>query len=225
METSTDTPDNAPTAPDPRDFVRSVRSVDRALWHERAQALAANGIRPREARLLRALTSERAVELLSRLRQHPHGGKGLRRLAERGWITETDGTWSLTDAGRAAAEGLNRHAEELDARLRAAASAEELAAASTTLDAVARALGAEGDPDEGHHPRHRGGFGPRVRRFGPHRHGFGPGGHGFGRGIHIDAERDGDGCRDRSPRHRDAEGAYERGFTAGFTEGRTAASA
>ncbi|RKS92749.1 hypothetical protein DEU37_0139 [Microbacterium sp. AG790] len=207
METSTDTPDNThtPHTPDPLDVVRWARAVDRALWHDRARALAADGIRPREARLLRALASEQAAELLTRLRQHPHGGKGLRRLAERGWIAETDGTWSLTDAGRDAADGLRRQAEQFDARLHEAASAEELAAAGATLDAVARALGAEGDPGEAHHPRHRGGFGPRGHRFGPH--------------------------RDRSPRHRGAEGAegaeraYERGFAAGFTEGRTAARA
>ncbi|TGY38407.1 hypothetical protein E5344_03990 [Microbacterium laevaniformans] len=173
METPTDTPDNTPTTPDPREFVRSVRAVDRALWHDRARALAADGIRPREARLLRALTSEQAAELLTRLRQHPHGGKGLRRLAERGWIAETDGTWSLTDAGRDAADGLRRHAEQFDARL----------------------------------------------------HGFVPDGPGFGRGIHHHAGPDGEGCRDHSPRQRDAEGAYERGFAAGFSAGRSAASA
>ncbi len=225
METPTDTPDSTPTTPDPRDVVRSVRAVDRALWHDRARALAADGIRPREARLLRALASEQAAELLTRLRQHPHGGKGLRRLAERGWIAETDGTWSLTDAGRDAADGLRRHAEQFDARLHEAASAEELAAAGATLDAVARALGAPDDLDDGDHPRHRRGFGPRGHRFGPHQHGFVPGGPGFGRGIHHHAGPDGEGCRDHSPRQRAAEGAYERGFAAGFSAGRSAASA
>lgn len=226
METSTDTPDTTPTAPDHRDFARWVRVVDRALWRERAAALAADDIRPREARLLHALASDRAAEVLTRLRHLPHGGKSLRRLAQRGWIAENDGTWSLTDAGRTAADGLSRHADELGARLREAVAPDDLTAASATLEAVARTLGwQEGDAREGRHPHHRGGFGPRGHRFGPHRHGFGPGGRGFGPGFRGDAERGADGHHDRSPRHRDAESASERGFAAGFTEGRTAASA
>lgn len=233
METPTDTPDNThtPTTVDGRDFVRAVRAVDRALWHERAQALAADGIRPREARLLRALASDRATEVLTRLRQLPRGGKALRRLGERGWIAEADDTWSLTDAGRAAADGLNRRAEELTARLHAAASPEELAAASTTLDAVARALGVEDGergPGRHHHRPLPEGSGARGHRFGARRHGFvgfGPGGFGPGARAFVAAGRDGDGCRDHSPRHRDAESAYERGFGAGFTAGRTTAGA
>lgn len=221
MENLTDTPETTPAVPDQRAFTREVRRVARALSQERAAAFTADDIGPREVRLLHLLASDRAADLPEHL---PHGGKRLRRLAERGWATETDGTWTLTEAGRAAAQRLTQHLthrrEEIGTRLAEAVSADELASATTTLEAVARALDApDGDGPEGH-PRHRRhGFGPGTHGFGPGAHGFGPGAHGRGRAHH------GEGCRDHAPRQRDAESAYERGFAAGFSEGRTAAGA
>lgn len=212
-----DTPDTTPTVPDHRAFARAVRRVGRALWQERAAAFTADDIGPREARLLHVLASDRAAELREHL---PHGGKRLRRLAERGWVTETDGAWTLTEAGRAAAQRLTHRAEAIGTRLDDAVSAEQLASATTTLEAIARALGAEeGDSREGS-PRHgHGGFGPHDHRFGPRRHGFGPGARVRG------GDRHGEGCRDHAPRQHDAESAYERGFAVGFREGRTSAGA
>jgi len=227
MENPTDTPhtDNPDTdasgkdnRPDVRSFTRWVRVVDRLLWQERAAALTTEDVSPRDVRLLHVLASDRASELLTHL---PHGGKRLRRLVERGWVAEANGTWSLTDAGRAAADRLSRRTDEFGSRLIDAVPAEELAAASSTLEAVARALGwHEDESPEGRHPHHRGGFGPRGHRFGPHRHGFGPG-ERFRGGM----DRRGEGCVDHGSRHGDAESAYERGFAAGFSEGRTATSA
>lgn len=223
MENPTDTTDTHHT-PDAHSFARWVRAVDRLLWQERAAALTADDIGPRDARVLHVLTSDHASKLLAHL---SHGGKRLRRLAERGWVAEANGTWSLTDAGRAAADRLAQRTEELTARLSEAVSSDELAAASTTLEAVARTLGwREGESREGH-AHHPGGFGPRAHRFGHGRHGFGPGEHGFGprERLRGGVARHGDGFVDRDARRADAESAYERGFAAGFAEGRTAASA
>lgn len=204
--------------PDAHSFARWVRAADRLLWQEHAAALTADDISPRDARLLHVLASDHASTLLAHL---SHGGKRLRRLAERGWVAEADGTWSLTDAGRAAADRLGQRANELGSRLSEAVSTDDLAAASTTLEAVARALGwREGESREGRHPHHPGGFDPRGHRFGHGRHGFGP-----GERVRGGGGRAGDRCADRDSRHGDAENAYERGFAAGFSEGRTAASA
>ncbi|MBF4562384.1 hypothetical protein ITJ43_09540 [Microbacterium sp. VKM Ac-2870] len=224
MENPTDTTDTH-HIPDAHSFARWVRAVDRLLWQERAAALTADDISPRDARLLHVLASDHASTLLAHL---SHRGKRLRRLAERGWVAEADGTWSLTDAGRAAADRLAQRANELGSRPSEAVSTDELAAASRTLEAVARALGwREGESREGRHPHHPGGFGPRGHRFGHGRHGFGPGAHGFGprERVHGGRDRHGDDVADRDSRHGDAESAYERGFAAGFSEGRTAASA
>lgn len=210
-----------------RPFGYWLRAADHLLARELETAFQAEGITRREGRLLRLLAGDVvSPELSERLQRH--GGKKLRGLVERGWVAETDGTWTPTDEGRAVAARLDASVDGVRARVSSAVSDEDLATTLASLEAIARELG--WNPDE-RMPRGAGrhGFGPGRRGFGPG-HGFGPGfgpGHGFGPGAHSFGPRHGHGFgRDADGGHgHGGERAYERGFDAGFARGREAHSA
>lgn len=155
-----------------------LRAVDRLLAREFEAAFEAEGLTRRDWRLLSLLSGEVTAPALNERLQHI-GGKKLRGLIERGWVVETDGSWTLTDEGRAAKERLGGSIDAIRARVSGAVPDEDFATTLTSLEAIARELG--WNPDE-RMPR---GFGRRG--FGPgrgHRRGFGPGfGPGFGRGF------------------------------------------
>ncbi len=163
-----------------------LRAVDRLISREFADAFAGAGIDRRDWMLLRALSGE--VELPAFAERFARKGKRLRGLAQRGWVEEQgDGTWTLTDEGRAARERLGTAVDGIRARIAGAVSPEDYATTVASLEAMARELGWE----EGQRMP-RGGFGPGRgfgRGFGPgfgpgFEHGFGPGfGRGFGPGF------------------------------------------
>ena len=156
-----------------------LRAVDRLISREFADAFAEAGIDRRDWMLLGALAGD--VELPAFAERFARKGKRLRGLAERGWVEEQgDGTWTLTDEGRAARERLSAAVDGIRSRIADAVSPEDYATTVASLEAMARELGWE----EGQRMP-RGGFG---RGFGPgFGRDFGPGfdrgfGRGFGRG-------------------------------------------
>ncbi|MEZ5213617.1 MAG: hypothetical protein R2692_01755 [Microbacterium sp.] len=200
-----------------RPFGYWLRAADHLLARELETAFQAEGITRREGRLLRLLAGDVvSPELSERLQRH--GGKKFRGLVERGWVAETDGTWTPTDEGRAVAARLDASVDGVRARVSSAVSDEDLATTLASLEAIARELG--WNPDE-RMPRGAGrhGFGPGRRGFGPG-HGFGPGAHAFGPRHGHGFGRDADGGHGHG-----GERAYERGFDAGFARGREAHSA
>jgi hypothetical protein len=224
-----------------------LRSLDALITREFARVLHADGIDRRDWMILDALDGTiDAPPLVERLQR---GGKRVRALAERGWVAHTDERWTLTDEGRAAKARLSDAVDGIRATVAGAVSPDDYATTLASLEAMARALGADdlgqmpfGD-GAGFGPRgHRHGFGPG--RFGPHRFGrgagrghvpddgadrphdrsfgFGPGfgPHGFGPGFRPGV---GPGLRPGDD-HR-GERAYERGFDAGFARGRESRTA
>ncbi|MET0735029.1 MAG: hypothetical protein ABWY55_05210 [Microbacterium sp.] len=158
-----------------------LRAVDELLTAEFAKAFAAEGITRREWMLLNALSGD--VELAGFAERIARKGKRLRVLEDRGWAEEQgDGTWQLTDEGRAAKERLGAIVDGIRGRVSGAVTPEDFATTMASLEAIARELGWDEETRT-----HRGfGFGPRGRRgFGPgFRSGFGPGfGHGFRPGF------------------------------------------
>ncbi|MEV8368215.1 hypothetical protein [Microbacterium lacus] len=199
-----------------------LRTVDALITHEFSAAFDGAGIDRRDWMLLNALSGE--VELPAFAERFVRRGKRLRRLEERGWAVENgDGTWALTDEGRAARDELSEVVDGIRSRVAGAVSPEEYATTMASLEAIARELGWE----EGRRmPRggfgRRGGFGPG---FGP-RGGSGHGG-GFGPGFapdphHCAHAHAGHGAPGHRRPHHHGERAYERGFDAGFARGRTA---
>ena len=91
-------------------------------------------------------------------------GKRLAGLEKRGWVDQAgDGTWSLTDEGRAAKERIGAIVDGIRARVAGAVSPEDFATTMASLEAIARELGWS-EETAGHRER-RGfgrGFGPRV---------------------------------------------------------------
>ncbi|MBW9119921.1 hypothetical protein JNB63_07450 [Microbacterium trichothecenolyticum] len=162
-----------------------LRAVDGLLTREFAKALEAEGITRRDWMLLNVLSGDiDAPEFRERLARK---GKRLRGLEERGWAEEQgDGTWTLTDLGRAEKQRIGTIVDGLRARVVAAVGGDEAYAALTgSLEAIARELGWDEDatgPERGFGgfggfgpgfgPGFRPGFGPR---FGPGFGGFGPG--------------------------------------------------
>ena len=238
-----------------------LRTVDGLITREFAAAFDGAEIDRRDWMLLNALSGD--VETPSFAERFVRKGKRLRNLAERGWVEEQgDGTWALTDEGRAAREQLGEIVDGIRSRVADAVSPEDYATTMASLEAIARELGWEEgqrmprrgfgrDFGAGFGPGFRGGFGPGFRGgpgFGPgFRPGFGPGHdeahEGYGpRGAHCpphqhgahehgdDAHRHGHhghhGGRGHGERSgRSAQRAYERGFDAGFSRGRTADAA
>ncbi|MFV0372581.1 hypothetical protein [Microbacterium sp.] len=129
------TSDNTQTD-SPRPLHFWLHEVDSRLADEFADACRAAGITPREAHALRMLSDRQ-----QRPDDDPRRGKKLRRLAERGWAVETDGDWSLTDAGREAAERIAAAFAGIRSRIADAAPADDLATTVATLEAIARGLG------------------------------------------------------------------------------------
>ena len=212
MDTHTNTTTSRP-------FGYWLRAVDRLLAREFETAFENEGITRREWRLLSLLDGDLdAPELTARLERH--GGKKLRALTERGWISRTGDAWTLTDEGRAAKARLSESVDAIRAKVAASVSEQDFATTLASLEAIARSLGWE--PAE-RMPR---GFGPRGfgrSGFGPgrHGHGFGPFGPGEGFGPHREGfrPREGFGPGAHGAR-RHAERAFERGFEAGFARGR-----
>ncbi|MET0812401.1 MAG: hypothetical protein ABWY03_05050 [Microbacterium sp.] len=223
-----------------------LRAVDGLLTREFFAGFEGEGVTRRDWMLLNVLSGD--VEIPGLAERIARKGKRLRGLAERGWVEENgDGTWVLTDEGRAAKERLAGIVDGLRDRVAGAVSPEDYATMTASLEAIARELGwdeTDGGP--------RGGFGPRFGfgrgrgrgfAFGPGlRPGFGPGADGHGRGCHGDAPAH---LHDHSPHahkghrrgrphgHHDHDGrgerrterAYERGFDAGFARGRSGSDA
>lgn len=216
-----------------------LRAVDATIGREFATALAAEDVDRRDWMLLNAVSGDVDVPAWLASRVQGRGGKRLRALAERGWVTRTEDSWALTDEGRAAKARIAGIVDGIRERVSGAVSAEDYATMTASLEAIARELGwveSERMPRFGR--RGRRGFGPGFRpEFGPgftpgfdsgSRPGFGPGfrpefGPGFrpgfgprdhsGAGEHCG--RRGHGRHDhRGERH--AERAFERGFDAGF---------
>ncbi|GAA3921505.1 MarR family winged helix-turn-helix transcriptional regulator [Microbacterium invictum] len=232
------------TTPTSRPLGYWLRIVDRLIAREFETAFADEDITRRDWRILNVLDGDvDAPELIEHLERR---GKKLRRLVDRGWVTETEGSWTLTDEGRAAKERLSAAVTGIRTKVAGSVPDEDFATAVRTLEAIARELGwDESAPERGFsrglrgfgHGGQRGhrrrGFGPALdadygpgERFAPGRSHVGP--RGFGRGDDCGREgRDGFGHgRDRGGReHRAAERAYERGFDAGFTRGRDAQTA
>jgi hypothetical protein len=214
-------PEGAPTEHLPLGYW--LRTVDGLITREFSAAFDGADIDRRDWMLLNALSGD--VELPAFAERFVRKGKRLRDLAERGWVEENgDGTWSLTDEGRAAQAELGEIVDGIRSRVAGAVSPEDYATTMASLEAIARELGWEEgqqmprrgfgrgrDIGPGFRPRFGPGFGPA---FGSHHHGgHGHGGHGHGGRGH--GERSG----------RSAQRAYERGFDAGFSRGRTAATA
>jgi hypothetical protein len=214
-----------------------LRTVDGLITREFAAAFDGADIDRRDWMLLNALSGD--VELPAFAERFVRKGKRLRNLAERGWVEENgDGTWSLTGEGRATQVELGEIVDDIRSRVAGAVSPEDYATTMASLEAIARELGWE----EGQRMPRRG-FG-RGRDFGPgFRPGFGPGfgpafGPGFGphcrphgshehgahhHGAHHHGGHGGRGHGERSGRT--AQRAYERGFDAGYSRGRTADTA
>ena len=225
MENPTPHPEHPQPASRPLGFW--LRAVDRLLTREFAAAFETEGVTRREWMILNVLDgSVEAPEIAARISR----GKKLRSLAERGWVAETDGTWTLTDEGRAAKARLSETVDGIRSRVAGAVSEADFATTLASLQAMARELGGDdlaagfGRPGPGRgfgrrgfRPGFRPGFGD-VPGFGPHR---------FDGQRFPDALHGGHGpCGGpRGHRHGDHHGdggerAYERGFDAGFARGR-----
>ena len=166
-----------------------LRTVDGLITREFAAAFDGADIDRRDWMLLNALSGD--VEMPSFAERFVRKGKRLRNLAERGWVEEQgDGTWALTEEGRAAKEQLGEIVDGIRSRVADAVSPEDYATTMASLEAIARELGWEEgqrmprrgfgrDFGAGFRPGFRGGFGPGFRGgpgFGPgFRPGFGPG--------------------------------------------------
>lgn len=161
-----------------------LRTVDLLISREYASAFENEGVTRRDWMLLNALAGEvDAPGLAERLARK---GKRLRGLADRGWIAEQDGTWTLTDEGRAAKERLGAVVSGIRSRVAGTVSPEDFATTVASLEAIARELGWDETMAGKRGPFGRRGFGrPGFGRgfrpgFGP---AFGPAfGPGFGYG-------------------------------------------
>ncbi|MFE1646498.1 hypothetical protein ACFM35_13040 [Microbacterium sp. P01] len=79
-----------------------LRLVDRQLTEAFATEFAADGFDRREWMLLNMLAGDADDARLARIARFAakRGGRVMARLIERGWVTETDGVFTLTDADR-----------------------------------------------------------------------------------------------------------------------------
>ncbi|MFT4280192.1 hypothetical protein [Microbacterium sp.] len=159
-----------------------LRSLDALLTREFARVLHAEGVDRRDWMILNVLDD--SVDAPPFAERVQRGGKRVRALAERGWVTESDGRWTLTDEGRAAKTRLSEAVDGIRATVAGAVSPDDYATTMASLEAMARALGADDVDAESPRGRDALGFGPRFgpRGFGP-RGGFDPrafGPRGFG---------------------------------------------
>ncbi|MGO2747817.1 hypothetical protein [Microbacterium sp.] len=250
-----------------RPFGFWLKATDRLMAAEFAAAFESFGVTRREWRLLNRIDGTVSGDA------RPVSAHKLGRLIDLGWVTDADGTWTLTDEGRAAKESLGGIVDGIRAKITDAVPAEDLATTVATLEQLARAFGwDENTPLPRGGGRRHGGHGHGGRRHGHghrgfgyghgfgyehgfghkhgfgHEQGFGHGGRGFGHEGHGSPEmgahescRHGEhdfahgreGHRGHGGPHghrgghghararfaRFAQGAYERGFEAGFTRG------
>ena len=203
------TPDSAedrlPTDRRPLGFW--LRAVDALISREFDTAFADEGVTRRDWMLLNALA--RTVDAPESGQWLARKGKHLRGLEKRGWADETgDGTWVLTDEGRAALERLGGVVDGIRRRIADTVAPEDFATTVASLESIARELGWDEStaPTRGGFGRGYGrgfgrdfgrGFGPGFRpgfgrEFGPgfragheHHHGYG---HGHGEGHQADSE-------------------------------------
>lgn len=143
-----------------RPFGFWLKAVDRLMAAEFAAAFESFGVSRREWRLLNRIDGTVTDDA------RPIPAHKAARLLELGWVTDTDGTWTLTDEGRDAKERLGAIVEGIRAKVTDAVPAEDLATTMATLEQLARAFGWDENT-----PLPRG----RGRRHGS--------GHGFGHGF------------------------------------------
>lgn len=185
-----------------RPFGFWLKAVDRLMAAEFASAFESEGVTRREWRLLNVVDGTVPVG-------HPKKGRPLpahklARLIELGWVTDAEGTWTLTDEGRSAKERLDGIVDGIRAKVNDAVPAEDLATAMATLEQLARAFGWD---EETPLPRGRG-RGRERHSFGG---GFGPGDfdpRDFARGRGRGFEPRGFGKRGFGPQHFDHEGSH-----------------
>jgi len=225
-----DTPDGATGAvpTDRRPLGYWLRTVDALITHEFGTAFADEGVTRRDWMLLNAVSGD--VDVPGLAERLARKGKRLASLEKRGWVDQSgDGTWSLTDEGRAAKKRIGAIVDGIRARVAGTVSPEDFATTMASLEAIAREFGWS-EETAGHRER-RGfgrGFGPQGRGFGYGRPGFGHGhpgfGPGFGRGFGPEFHpgfdpRSGHGCaHDHGDRH--AEHHSGRGDHGGHHRGR-----
>ncbi|MEZ3160791.1 hypothetical protein AB1K54_09635 [Microbacterium sp. BWT-B31] len=192
-----------------------LRAVDGLITRAFAEAFAGEGVTRRDWMVLNVLSGDvDAPALRDRLARK---GKRLRDLEDRGWVDQQgDGTWVLTDEGRAAKERLGAVVDGIRQRVAGAVPPEHYATTIASLEAIARELGwnPESGAERGPWGRRFGrgrrfspSFGPSGRGLRPEfRPGFGPGfapgfaqwaenGRGCGEGWGAYSERHSDGCR------------------------------
>lgn len=194
-----------------RPFGFWLKAVDRLMAIEFAAAFESEGITRRDWRLLNIIDgtvpgSDRKSDHQSAQELPVHK---LGRLIELGWVTDAEGTWTLTDDGRAAKERLGNIVDGIRAKVTDAVPADDLATTMATLEQLARAFGWDEStplPRRRHGDGHRGGFGKRG--FGPS--GFSRRGHGFGHpGRGFDHEgHDGHGAPGTNKREDGRHGAH-----------------
>src|SRR5690349_8514874 len=101
-----------------------LRAVDALLTREFAAAFESEGVTRRDWMLLNVLSGD--VDAPGVAERLARKGKRLRRLEELGWAEEQgDGTWALTDDGRAARERLGAVVDGIRARVAGAVSPED----------------------------------------------------------------------------------------------------
>ncbi|MGI6878969.1 MarR family winged helix-turn-helix transcriptional regulator [Microbacterium sp. gxy059] len=138
--------------------------------------------------------------------------RATRRLADRGWAARVDGSWQLTDAGRAVKDRASGPVEEIRTRVADAVTPEDLERTLASLEQIARALGwQEGMPLPRREHGRRGH--DAAHRFDRHGHGSSRDEHGFSRDEHGSRHH---GCgHDRGfDRHERDFDRYERGHDA-----------
>lgn len=134
------TEENTTHDPDPRPLGSWPRIVDALLAREYTAGFAGEEASRRDWMLLSVLSGD--VDAPGLAERIARKGKRLRGLADRGWAAEqADGTWALTDAGRAARDRLGGVADGIRSRVTDAVSPEDLATTVASLEAIARALG------------------------------------------------------------------------------------
>ena len=116
-----------------------LRAIDHLLSREFATAFEAEGVTRREWMLLNVLDG--SVDVPGLAERVQRGGKKLRALSDRGWVIQQDGTWTLTDEGRAAKERLAGIADGVRAKVAGAVSPEDFGTMMASLEAIARELG------------------------------------------------------------------------------------
>jgi len=136
------TPDSAeeriPTDRRPLGFW--LRAVDALISREFDTAFADEGVTRRDWMLLNALA--RTVDAPESGQWLARKGKHLRGLEKRGWADETgDGTWVLTDEGRAALERLGGVVDGIRRRIADTVAPEDFATTLASLESIARELG------------------------------------------------------------------------------------